>query len=343
MIRLGSRPPFDRQPEQLIGAVSADPARTGTGGIMPQFVIGVDVAKDWIDAQERNGKAERIEMQPAPLRRFAKAAAKAEALVVFEASGGYDRPLRAALEAAGAVYTRVNPAQARQFARAIGVTAKADRVDARVLAEMGARLELAPTVPLSPARRQRLEGAPRRRQLVGMRKQELTRLQQTQDAFARRSISRHIDRLTHEIAAFEAEIAARVAADPELAEVDRRLCTAPGVGPVVAVGLLTELPELGQLDRRQVAAMAGLAPVARDSGQRRGSRAIAGGRPVPRALLYLAALQASRFDPGFRAFRERLQAAGKSVKQAIIATARKLLVTLNAMLKAGKDFIPAAT
>ena len=308
---------------------------------MARFVIGVDVAKDWIDARPLGGKAERIAMDPKALRRFAEGAAKAGAFVVFEASGGYDRPLRAALEAAEATHARVNPAQVRQFARATGVAAKTDRVDAGVLMEMGARLDLAPTAPLPPARRALQALAARRRQLVEMRKQEQTRLQQTADPLARRSIARVIALLDREIKAFEAKIAATIAADPELGEIARRLQTAPGVGPIVAATLLAELPELGRLDRRHIAALVGLAPIADDTGRRRGVRRIRGGRPIPRSLLYIAALHASRHDAGFRAFRARLQAAGKSVKQALVATARKLLTTLNAMLRTGTDFVPA--
>jgi transposase len=309
---------------------------------MAQIVIGVDVAKDWIDARRLGGKVERIAMEEVALRRFAEAAAREGARVVFEATGGYDRPLAAALAAAGVVHARVNPAQARQFARAIGVAAKTDRVDAGVLAEMGARLELAPAVPVAPARRELQALATRRRQLVGMRKQELTRGQQTQDPLARASIARAIAFFDSEIKELDDLIAAAVAAEPELAEPARRLRTAPGVGPVIAVGLLAELPELGHLDRRAIAALAGLAPMADDSGHRRGRRAIGGGRAVPRSLLYVAALHASRRDPGFRAFRVRMQAGGLTVKQALVATARKLLTVLNAMLRTGTDFVPAA-
>ena len=307
---------------------------------MAQTVIGVDVAKDWIDAQPLGGKGERIAMEEGALRRFAEAAAQEGAKVVFEATGGYDRPLAAALAAAGVTHSRVNPAQSRQFARAIGVGAKTDRVDARVLAEMGARLELAPALPLPPGRRDLQALATRRRQLVGMRKQELTRAQQTEDARASASITRVIAFFDREIAELEELIAAAVAADPALAEPARRLRTAPGVGPVIAVGLLAELPELGQLDRRAIAALVGLAPIADDTGHRRGRRAIGGGRPIPRSLLYIAALHASRRDPGFAAFRARMQAKGLTVKQALVATARKLLTVLNAMLKSGTDFLP---
>jgi hypothetical protein len=215
-------------------------------------------------------------MEEVALRRFAEAEAEAAARegarVVFEATGGYDRPLAAALAAAGVAYAKVNPAQARQFARAIGVAAKTDRVDAGVLAEMGARLELAPAMPVTPARRELQALATRRRQLVGMRKQELTRSQQTQDPLAGASIARAIAFFDCEIKELDDRIAAAVAAEPELAEPARRLRTMPGVGPVIAAGLLAELPELGHLDRRAIAALAGLSPVADDSGHRRGRR-----------------------------------------------------------------------
>jgi transposase len=310
---------------------------------MAQIVIGVDVAKEWIDVRPRGGKGERIAMEEGALRRFAERAAQQEALVVFEATGGYDRPLGAALAAAGATHARVNPAQARQFARATGVAAKSDRVDAGMLAEMGARLELAPAVPLPPARRDLQALATRRRQVVGMRKQELTRSQQTQDPRARASIARVIAVFASEIKDLDDRIAVAVVADPALSEPARRLRTAPGVGPVIAVGLLAELPELGRRNRRAIAALVGLAPIADDSGHRRGRRAIGGGRAIPRSLLYIAALHASRHDPGFRAFRARMQANGLTVKQALVATAHKLLTVLNAMLRSGTDFVATAT
>ena len=307
---------------------------------MPREIIGVDVAKDWIDVQPLDGRPERIAMTPAALADFAEAAARRNALVVFEASGGYDRPLAAALEAAGVEHARVDPAKARQFARATGRRAKTDRLDAAMLAEMGARLALVPTEPLSPARRALKALAARRRQLVAMRKAELTRRDQTGDAFCRISIERLLALLATEIATIEAEIDRLLAEDDELVAVARRLRTAPGVGPVVATTLIAELPELGGRDRRRIAALAGLAPMADDSGARKGVRKVAGGRPLLRSLLYLAALQASRHDPGLAAFRARLQEAGKSPKQAIVAVARKLLVILNAMLRAGTDFTP---
>ena len=161
-----------------------------------------------------------------------------------------------------------------------------------------------------------------------MRKQEATRPQQTADPDARADIRGVVALFDRRIAKIEARMTDLVAADAELAAIDRRLRTAPGVGPIVAATLIAELPELGQLDRRSIAALAGLAPVARDSGRRSGPRPIGGGRPIVRTILYLAALQASRRSTAFIRFRDRIQGKGKSGKAAIIATARKLLVTL---------------
>ena len=162
------------------------------------------------------------------------------------------------------------------------------------------------------------------------------------DRESRRFIDRHVTWLSAEITRLGKRIAELVAADDEMARDGRRLRTAPGVGPVVAAALLAWMPELGRLDRRRVAALAGLAPVARDSGLRSPARRIVGGRPVVRSMLYLAGLQASRRDPGLKAFRERLEARGRTPKQAIIAVARKLLTILNAMLRTGQDYAPQA-
>jgi len=306
--------------------------------MMQEIFVGVDVAKDWLDSHHPQLGESRIANEPKALRVFAAACAKEGVWVIFEASGGYDRRLRAALEAANVRFSRVNPRQARDFARAMGVIGKTDRVDARMLSAFGARLHPAQTEPLAAARSALQAQATRRRQLVEMRKQEATRLQQTADVEARADIRSHIAVLDRRIDKANERMVALIGADPELADVERRLRTMPGVGPVVAATLIAELPELGRLDRRQIAALAGLAPIARDSGKRHGRRTIGGGRPIVRAMLYLAALHASRHSPGFAAFRRRLADAGKPPKVAIIATARKLLDALNAMLANGTDY-----
>jgi transposase len=229
-------------------------------------------------------------------------------------------------------FSRVNPRHARDFARAMGVIGKTDRVDARMLAELGFRLNPPRTVPLAQSRRALQAQTVRRRQLVDLRKQEETRLKQSADADVRADIKSLIAVLERRITKIEQEMVRLVKADAELEAIDDILQSAPGVGPIVSATLIAELPELGSIDRRAIAALAGLAPVARDSGKRSGPRAIEGGRTVVRTMLYLAGLHASRAGGHFRAFRDRLQRAGKPPKAAIIATARKLLVTLNAML-----------
>ena len=299
---------------------------------LPQDVIGVDVSKDWIDCHWlSSGRAQRVRSTPALLRRFA--ATTSGALVVFEASGGYERPLAGALDAAGVAYARVNPRQAREFARASGRLAKTDKVDAAVLAGLGRALAPRPTPPADPAATRLAELVARRDDLVGMRKAETQRLGRAGDAFLRKQIAAHLRLLAGQIARLEAEIEAHLGAAPALAERAARLQGVPGIGPVLAAGLVARLPELGRLDRRAIASLAGLAPHACDSGQMRGRRRIWGGRADVRRMLYLAAFIASRHDPRLGAFRRRLQDAGKPVKLAITACARKLLTILNAMLR----------
>uniref|UniRef100_UPI003B5156EA IS110 family transposase n=1 Tax=Roseovarius indicus TaxID=540747 RepID=UPI003B5156EA len=308
---------------------------------MPQDVIGVDIAKDWIDVFFLSARrAERVPMATAELRAFAARARGA--LVVFEASGGYEHPLAEALDAADVTYARVNPRQAREFARATGRLAKTDRVDARVLAEMGRALALRPTPPADPGRA-RLAGLMGRRDDLGaMLRAEMARLRQARDASVRRDIGSMITLLRRRIGKLEAEIAAVIGADEALSDRSRLLRTMPGVGPLLAASLLARLPELGRLDRRAIASLAGLAPHACDSGRFRGKRRIWGGRAEVRRTLYLAGFIASRYDPALRAFRRKLQEAGKPVKLAIVACARKLLTVLNAMLRDQREHRPAA-
>lgn len=306
---------------------------------LPQDVIGVDIAKDWIDVFFLStGRAERVPMATAELRAFAARARGA--LVVFEASGGYEHPLAEALDAADVTYARVNPRQAREFARATGRLAKTDRVDARVLAEMGRALALRPTPPADPGRA-RLAGLMGRRDDLGaMLRAEMARLRQARDASVRRDIGSMITLLRRRIGKLEAEIAAVIGADEALSDRSRLLRTMPGVGPLLAASLLARLPELGRLDRRAIASLAGLAPHACDSGRFRGKRRIWGGRAEVRRTLYLAGFIASRYDPALRAFRRKLQEAGKPVKLAIVACARKLLTVLNAMLRDQREHRP---
>lgn len=305
--------------------------------IMPQNVIGVDVAKDWIDAYwPASNTAVRIETTPASLKRFARKTAGA--LIVFEASGGYERPLVDALEARSAAYVRVNPRQAREFARATGRLAKTDKVDARVLAEMGAALDLQPTPHACAQRRRLADLVARREDIVAMIGQEKNRLQQAKDAFIRRDIQSLVTVLEGRKTKLDEEIAGYVERHEALRIVYARLRSVPGVGPAIASTLIAGLPELGTLDRRKIAALAGLAPHASDSGQRIGKRRIWGGRAHVRRALYLAAFIASRCNPELKAYRRKLEDKGKCAKAAIIATARKLLTQINACVKDGRDY-----
>jgi len=303
-----------------------------------QTVLGVDVAKDWIDiCDPGSGRITRIDTTPHALSAFA-AAAPAGALVVFEASGGYERPLAEALEQAGVAYVRVNPRHAREFARASGRLAKTDAIDACVLADMAAALKLAPSPGTDPARRRLADLVARRADLVAAISAETNRLAQAREPLVRRDIKSLLAVLGRRKLAMEKAIAAQMRAADDLNQLDRRLRTVPGIGPAIAAVLIACLPELGRIDRRPLACLAGLAPHASDSGQRRGKRKIWGGRPAVRKALYTAAIVASRFNPELRAFRDRLITAGKPFKVAIIALARKLLTILNAMVRDQRDF-----
>jgi transposase len=308
--------------------------------ILHQNILGVDVAKDWIDICDlASGRIFRIGAKPRALKAFASKLPK-DALIVFEASGGYERALMDALEAAGLAYARINPRQAREFARATGRLAKTDRVDARVLAEMGKALGLAPTPPVDPARRRLAELIARREDLVGAVTAETNRLHQAADPFVRRDIRSHLAVLRRRKLLLETEIAGHTRKHEALDALVRRIQTVPGFGPAIAPAIVAYLPELGALDRRAIASLGGLAPHACDSGQRRGKRQVWGGRAQVRRALYLAAFIASRCDPQLRAFRQRLFAAGKPIKLVLIAVARKLLTILNAMIRDGHDYQP---
>ena len=303
---------------------------------MPQTFIGCDLARGWIDTHSLpSGATARIKNTPDAIIRWATSLPE-DALVVFEATSGCDGPLIATLSRRGLAYARVNPRQAREFTRAIGVQAKTDRVDARILAQMGEKLDLTPTVPRSPARVRLSDLLRRRRQLVEMRKAEKVRRHDAGGADIRAEIDRMIRILDRRALTMDRTIADLIAADPDLARQAALLRAVPGIGPTVLAVLLGDLPELGRLDRRRIASLAGLAPHARESGTWRGTRRIWGGRRRVREALYIAALSAARRIPALIAMRDRLREAGKAPKTALIAVARQLLVVLNAMLRSNQ-------
>lgn len=308
---------------------------------LPQNFIGVDIAKDWIDVfYLSTAKHERIPTTKQSLARFAKAAR--EGFVILEASGGYERCVTAALAKAGATYARVNPRQAREFARATGKLAKTDKVDAKILALMGRALNPAPTLPDDPDTARLADLVARRSVLARYIRAEKNRLQTTRDHWICKEISLMIRALEDHMAAVEAQIETLIATREALAAQSARLCSVPGIGPAISAVLIACLPELGQMDHRKITALAGLAPHAADSGIKRGKRHIWGGRETARRALYIAAFIASRYDPAIKAFRKRLQAAGKPVKVAIVACARKLLTILNAMTRNGENYVKLA-
>ncbi|HEY8698688.1 MAG TPA: IS110 family transposase [Rhizomicrobium sp.] len=305
----------------------------------PEFV-GIDISKSALDIfSAAAGRGERIDNASAPVAALAERWRGRDVFVVFEATGSYDRKLAAALQRAGIAFARVNPQRARDFARAAGFLAKTDRIDARMLAMMGERLRPKADAPAS-AERERLRILHRRRdQLVHMRAQERTRLGEDPDE--RRDIERHIAWLSAAIKDLDGRIRDRVAAVRELGLLHKRLRQAPGVGQVAATTLIALMPELGSRSPKAIAALAGLAPLNRDSGTLRGKRTIAGGRKRVRDALYMAALAAARSSPHYRAQYNALIARGKAKKLALIAIARKLLIALNAMIRDNAEFRPA--
>lgn len=296
--------------------------------------VGCDISKHDLDIFDaRTGVCKRIANAAPACAALAKSLARSGDLLVFEATGSYDRLLRAALSAAGARFARVNPGRARDFARAASYLAKTDTIDARMLAAMGQALELAPETAPDPEREKLTLLVKRRDQLVDMRAQEKTRLAEIADKKLRADLEAHIAWLAKRIARFNLDIALLCKQSPAIAGEIALTRTAPGVGAVTASVLAAQLPELGRRSPKTIAALAGLAPFAAESGQWRGHRAIKGGRRRVRQALYMAALAAVRKDGVFKAFYLRLRAAGKSAKLALIAVARKLLTTLNAMLR----------
>lgn len=253
-------------------------------------------------------------------------------LVVLEASGRYERPVAAALASAGIVLAVVNPRQARDFAKATGRLAKTDRIDAEILARFAAAVEPRPSI-LPDEEAQALQAIlTRRRQLLEMRTAENDRLGMASTAVAKR-IRAHIKWLDKELSRTDQELDEAVEASTIFKENEALLRSVPGVGPVLARTLLAELPELGTLSHKRLSALVGVAPFNRDSGTFRGKREVWGGRAPVRATLYMGALVATRHNPVIKEFYERLLAAGKPKKVALVACMRKLLSILNAVLR----------
>jgi transposase len=252
-------------------------------------------------------------------------------LVVVESTGGLEKCLLRELIIAGVPAALVNPSRVREFAKSAGLLAKTDRLDARILARFGQAIRPAPTT--LPTEEEQLLSAmiTRRRQLIDMRTAELNR-RATAHPSMLSSIISHLEWLKAEITALDQDIDQFVQDHPSFKEKNQILQSVPGIGPVASAILVADLPELGKLDRKKIAALVGVAPFNDDSGHRRGKRRIKGGRSAIRTVLYMATLSATRFNPVIRAFYERLVNRGKLRKVAIVACMRKLLTILNAML-----------
>lgn len=307
---------------------------------MESTFVGIDVAKDRLDVSVRpGGETWTVPRNGQGLDELcAKLAGLSPAIVAIEATGGFEQIAAAALAGAGLPLVVVNPAQVRSFARAIGQRAKTDPIDAAVIAHFAEATK--PEIRPLPDEETRFLGelVGRRRQIVEMIGAERQREKRAALKSVRKSIARIVRALETELKDLDDDIGTAVRASPAWRETEDLLTSVPGVGPIVARTLIAELPEIGRLDRKEIAALAGLAPFTRQSGQWRGKSFIAGGRACVRTVLYMGALTASRFNPVLKAFFDTLVRAGKPKKVALIAVARKLLTILNAIVRDRKPW-----
>lgn len=299
-----------------------------------QCYVGCDVSKDHLDIFDlQANRGERIANASEAILALAERLAGSGAFVVLEATGHHDRLLRHALAGAGVPFKRMNPMMSRHFGKATGRRAKTDRLDARMLAELGRALCPQADAAPDPVREQLTALMRRRDQLVALRAMEKVRLHDSDPAIVRDSLVEMIALMDGKIAELEKAIRELIQSDETLAAQERLLATAPGVGPVAASTLLALMPELGTVSPKRIAALAGLAPFNRDSGRMKGQRKIGGGRTRVRRALYMAALAAVRSCPRMTHFYERIVKANGAKKPALIAVARKLLTCLNAMIR----------
>ncbi len=312
---------------------------------MNELFVGVDVCKAWLDV----GFAPEASVQ-----RFSndesgiggcldELSKRSPTLIVIEATGGFETLFAIHARGAGLRVAVVNPRQVRDFARATGILAKTDRLDATVLARFGAAIR--PPVREAPddETRDLAEQLTRRRQLVQIRAQEKARLTTMVGPRQTKSIKEHIKWLTEHIDSLDIDLTAALRSSPSWKAKEDVLKSAPGVGTVTTLTLLAQLPELGKLGRREITALVGLAPFNRDSGSHRGVRMIWGGRAEVRSILYMATLAATRGQNPIADFHQRLINKGKPAKVALVATMRKLLTILNAMLKTNTSWAPKCT
>lgn len=302
---------------------------------MDIIAVGIDVSKDRLDVAVRpSGESFAVDRNgPGVDRLVEQLHTLAPAVIAIEATGGFETVVAAALAGASLPVVVVNPVQIRAFAKAIGQRAKTDPIDALVIARFAEATRPEPRPLPDEATRLLADLIGRRRQIVEMIGAESQREKRISVPRLRKSIRRVISVLEKELTALDADIDDAVRGSPAWREKEDLLVSVPGVGPVIARTMIAELPELGTLGRKQIAALAGLAPFTRQSGQWKGRSFIGGGRTKVRTALYMGALVAMRHNPVLRAFFQRLRTAGKPAKVALIAVARKLLTILNAILR----------
>ena len=305
---------------------------------MEQTFIGIDVAKDRLDVHVRpSHEAFTVARDSEGLARLMERLRPLDAyLVVVEATGGFEQTLAAALVSEGVPLAVVNPRQIRDFARATGQLAKTDALDAKAIARFAEAIKPEPRPVPDDQARALGELVARRRQIIDMMTAERNRRRQLSSRRLIKSVDRLLAVLQKELTALEADIGESIRGTPAWRERDELLRSVPGVGNVVARTLIADLPELGRLDRKQIAALVGVAPLNRDSGRMRGRRTSWGGRAKVRSVLYMAALVGSRRNPVLKAFYQRLISFGKPKKLALTAVMRKLLTILNAMVRDNK-------
>ena len=301
---------------------------------------GIDVSKDRLDVHLRpSGQGFAVPRDGPGLERLAaELRSLSPALVVLEATGGFEVTVAAALAGAGLPLAVVNPRQIRDFARATGRLAKTDRLDAEAIALFAERVR-PEARPVAGAEAQGLaELVARRRQIAEMIGMEANRRRQARSASVARTIAATLRVLEAQLADLDRDIDGAVRASPVWRDADDLLRSVPGIGPVASRTLIAEMPELGRLDRRGAAALVGVAPVNRDSGRMRGHRAIAGGRTAVRNVLFMATLSAIRWNPVLKAHYAQLTARGRPKMVAIVACMRRLLAILNAILRTGRPW-----
>jgi transposase len=306
--------------------------------------VGVDVSKRWLDVQvHEDGQGWKVGNDPDGFAKLITSMKKlGPRLIVFEATGGYERHCVKALSEAGLVVAVVNPTRVRRFAEAIGILAKTDKIDARVIAHFASVVKPLAKSPQTPQEEQLAAYVERRRQLQVQLTAEKNRLS-TSPEMMRADIEEHIAWISEHVKKLDIQIQTCIAQKTEWKERAEIIDSVPGVGPVTASTLVAEMPELGRLNRQQVAALAGVAPFNKDSGPRRGKRKTSGGREGIRRTLFMAALSAASCNPIIRPFYESLLKRGKEKKVALTACMRKMLVIINVMVREGKQwrYLPA--